>query len=128
MDLELSDWLNSVYYNKKDLIKDNPTGAKSYPSFIINRFLAGNLDTILYANELNERYTMDKEMQYKFLLYALPKKKRYSSYIKKSKLDYLDSVKQYYGYNTEKSLEAINLLSKEQLEFIKKSLDTGGYK
>lgn len=123
--MELKDWLNSIYFSKKNLLEeiDNPN---HYPAFIVNRMLSGNIDTALFASELNERFTMDKDMQYKFLLYAVPKRKRFSNYLKKNSLEDLELVKSYYSYNTEKALDALRLLSKEQLNYIKEELNTGG--
>jgi hypothetical protein len=69
---------------------------------------------------------MDKDMQYKYLLYTIPKRKRFSPYIKKNNFENLELVKQYYGYNTEKALDALKLLSKEQLLYIKQKLNVGG--
>lgn len=123
--MDLKDWLTSIYSSKKDLLKELDN-ANQYPAFIINRMLSGNIDTALFANELNERYTMDKDMQYKFLLYAIPAKKRFSPYMKKSKLEDLDAIKQYYGYNTEKALDALRILTTDHIEYIKKKLNTGG--
>ena len=123
--MDLKDWLNSIYFSKKNLLEeiDNPN---QYPAFIVNRMLSGNIDTALFASELNERFTMDKDMQYKFLLYAVPKRKRFSNYLKKNSLEDLELVKSYYGYNTEKALDALRLLSKEQLNYIREELNTGG--
>ena len=122
MGIDLKDWLNSIYQTKNDLTEN----IKDYPPFIINRLLSGNIDTVLFANELNERYTMDKDMQYKFYLYSIPKKKRYSPYLKKQSLEDLDVVKEYYGYNTDKALEALKLLNKSQVDYIKQKLNKGG--
>ena len=122
MGLDLKDWLNSIYQTKNDLTEN----IKDYPPFIINRLLSGNIDTVLFANELNERYTMDKDMQYKFYLYSIPKKKRYSPYLKKQPLEDLDVIKEYYGYNTDKALEALKLLNKSQVDYIKQKLNKGG--
>jgi hypothetical protein len=35
-------------------------------------------------------------------------------------------VKQYYNYNTEKALQALRILSPEQINTIKERLNTGG--
>ena len=123
--MELKNWLDSIYFSKKDVLKDidNPN---QYPAFVINRILSGNIDTVLFASELNERFTMDKDMQYKFLLYGVPKRKRFSNYLKKNTLDNLDIVKRYYGYNNEKAIEVLKLLSKEQIDYIKEKLNFGG--
>ena len=46
--------------------------------------------------------------------------------MRKDKISNLDLVKHYYGYSNEKAMQALNILSKEQLDFIKQRLDIGG--
>ena len=125
---ELKDWLNSVNFSKDDLTEDDPDNIKDYPAYIINRCLSGHLDTVLYANEMNLHPNLDNDMQYQFFLNSLRKRKRFSPWLRKDKVDNLNIVKQYYGYSNEKALQALRLLTKEQLTFIKQRLDTGGYK
>jgi len=125
---ELKDWLNSINFSKDDLTEDDPDNIKDYPAYIINRCLSGHLDTVLYANEMNLHPNLDKDMQYQFFLNSLRKRKRFSPWLRKDKVDNLNIVKQYYGYSNEKALQALRLLTKEQLTFIKQRLDTGGYK
>ena len=48
---ELKDWLNSINFNKENLIKEDPDIVKQYPPFIVNKCLAGHIDTVLFANE-----------------------------------------------------------------------------
>ena len=67
-------------------------------------------------------------MQYKFYLNSLRKRKRFSPWMRKDKISNLDLVKQYYGYSNEKAMQALNILSKQQLDFIKQRLDIGGMK
>lgn len=124
--MELKDWLNSINFNKENLIKENPDIVKQYPPFIVNKCLSGHLDAIMFANEMNKYHFLDKDMQYSFLLNSLRKKKRFSPWIRKEKIDDLDAIKQYYGYSNEKSKEALRILSKEQINFIKSKIDKGG--
>ena len=126
--MELKDWMNSLNFNKEDLIKENPDIVKQYPPFIINKCLSGHLDAIMFANEMNKNHHLDKDMQYSFLLNSLRKKKRFSPWIRKEKIDDLDAIKQYYGYSNEKSKEALRILSKEQINFIKSKIEKGGKK
>ena len=126
--MELKDWMNSINFNKEDLIKENPDSVKQYPPFIVNKCLAGHLDAIMFANEMNKNHHLDKDMQYSFLLNSLRKKKRFSPWIRKEKIDDLDAIKQYYGYSNEKSKEALRILSKEQIIFIKSKIEKGGKK
>ena len=123
---ELKDWLNSVNFTKDDLIDDDPDTIKNYPPYIVNRCLSGHLDTVLYANEMNLHPNLDKDMQYQFYLNSLRKRKRFSPWLKKDKIQDLDIVKQYYGYSNEKAFQALRILSKEQLDYIKQRLETGG--
>ena len=123
---ELKDWLNSINFNKDDLTSEDPDCIKEYPSYIVNRCLSGHLDTILYANEMNLHPNLDKDMQYQFFLNSLRKRKRFSPWLRKDKVDNLNIIKKYYGYSNEKALQALRLLTNEQLDYIKKRLETGG--
>tara|TARA_B000000532_G_scaffold240239_1_gene230866 strand:- start:646 stop:1026 length:381 start_codon:yes stop_codon:yes gene_type:complete len=124
--LELKDWLNSINFNKENLIKENPDIVKEYPPYIINRCLSGHLDCVLFANEMNKYHFLDKDMQYNFYLNILRKRKRFSPWVRKEKVSDLEFVKSYYGYSNEKASQALKILSKEQLDYIKQKLDTGG--
>jgi len=124
--MELKDWLNSINFNKNNLIEEDPSIIKDYPPYIINRCLSGHLDCVLFANEMNKYSFLDKDMQYSFYLNTLRKKKRFSPWLRKEKVTDLQSVKQYYGYSNEKASQALKILSKQQLEFIKQRLETGG--
>jgi hypothetical protein len=46
----------------------------------------------------------------------------------KDSIDYLEVVKEYYGYNDDKALQALRILTKDQLDHITKVLNKGGRK
>ena len=123
---ELKDWLNSINFNKRNLIEEDPSIIKDYAPYVINRCLSGNLDCIMFANEMNKYSFLDKDMQYTFYLNTLRKKKRFSPWLRKDKVTDLQSVKQYYGYSNEKASQALKILSKQQLDYIKQRLEIGG--
>ena len=125
---ELKDWLNSINFTKQDLREEDPDVIKDYAPYIINRCLSGHLDCIMFANEMNKYSFLDKDMQYSFYLNTLRKKKRFSPWLRKDKVTDLQCVKQYYGYSNEKASQALKILSKQQLEFIKQKLEIGGTK
>jgi len=122
--MELKDWLNSINFSKEDLSQD----IKEYPAYIINKCLSGQIDSVLFANEMNMNHHLDKDMQYSFYLNSLRKRKRFSPWIRKDKVKDLECVKQYYGYSNEKASQALKLLNKSQLDFIKQRLEIGGKK
>jgi hypothetical protein len=124
MTYELKDWLNSINMTKKNLIDEDPS--EKYPAYIVNRCMSGHLDTVLFANEMNKNAHLDPKLQYSFLLNSVRKRKRFSPWIRKDEIRDLDYVKRYYGYNNEKAKQALSILTKEQLSFIKSKFETGG--
>ena len=123
---ELKDWLNSINQTKKNLIDEDSSIEKDYPPYIINRCLSGHLDAVLFANEMNMYSFLPKKMQYDFFINTLRTKRRFSPWIRKDLVDNLDCVKRYYGYSNEKAKQALKILSKEQLDFIKSKFEIGG--
>jgi hypothetical protein len=128
MTYELKDWLNSVNQTKNNLLEENPEAVKEYAPYIINRCLSGSIDCILFANEMNINHHLDKDMQYSFYLNTLRKKKRFTPWLRKDKVTDLECVKRYYGYSNEKASQALKILTKEQINFIKQRLEIGGTK
>ena len=123
---ELKDWLNSINHTKVNLLEEDPDSVKKYPPYIINRCMSGHIDAILFANEMNQHPNLDKDMQYSFYLNTLRKRKRFSPWLKKEQVDDLDLIKKHYGYSNEKARIALTLLTKSQLEFLRKTHDMGG--
>lgn len=128
MEIELSQWLNSINQSKVNLIDDDKTLENEYPPYIINRCLSGHIDCLMYSNEMNKYNLLPKKLQYDFYINIIRNKKRFSPWFKKDKVKELEYVKRYYGYSNEKAKQALRLLSKEQLNFIKTKFDTGGLK
>ena len=124
--MELKDWLNSINFTKQNLIEEDSSVIKDYPPYIINRCLSGHLDAIMFANEMNKFPNLDKDLQYHFFLNTLRKKKRFSPWLRKEKVTDLEIIKQYYGYSNEKALNALKILTPDQINFIKQRLDIGG--
>ena len=126
--MELKDWLNSINLTKENLMAADPNTKKEYAPYIINRCLSGHIDCILFANEMNMNHHLDKDLQYSFYLNSLRKRKRFSPWLRKDKVTDLECIKSYYGYSNEKASQALKILSKEQIAFIKQRLEIGGTK
>ena len=101
---------------------------KKYPAFIVNKVLSGFQDTIMLVNEMNRNHFLDKDMQFQFLLNSIRSKKRFTPFLKASKIKDIECVKEYYGYNNEKAKTALDILTKKQLKLIKEKLYKGGIK
>ena len=123
---ELKDWLNSINLTKKNLIDEDPSLEKEYNPYIVNRIYSGHLDSIMFSNEMNRYSFLPKKIQYDFYLNSLRSKKRFSPWLRKDKIKDLDYVKRYYGYSNEKAQQALKILTKQQLNFIRSKFEIGG--
>lgn len=119
------DYINSINYTKEDLMVDE-VSAKAYNAFIINRGLSYFPDTVLFANEMNINNHLQGRMQYDYLLSTVRKNKRWSKWNKKLESEDVNAVREYYQCNYDRALEILSILTKEQIEDIKKS--KGGVK
>lgn len=120
------DFLNSINQTKINLF-DDPENEKSYVPFMVNRGLSYFPDTIFHSNEMNKYSGSPKDWQYSFYLNAIPKRKRYSAWAKKDKQsDDIALLISLYGYSIKRALEAIDLLTSEQLKELRQSYATGG--
>ena len=120
------DFINAINLTKKNLFED-PQAEKDYLPFLVNRGLSYFPDTVLYANEMNRNSGIPKDWQFSFFLNTIPKKKRFSKWHKKdADSESLTLIKEYFGYSSEKALEALSILSDDQLSMIKEKLYKGG--
>ncbi|WLW37086.1 clamp loader subunit [Synechococcus phage S-MS29] len=125
----LKDYLNSINLTKKNLLaSEDPDWEKHYPPYIVNKCMSHHMDTVMYANEMNFYPNLDKKLQYDFFINTVRSRKRFSPWDKKQKMNDLEVVKQYYGYSNEKARQALNILTPDQLDFIKTKLNKGGKK
>tara|TARA_B100000085_G_scaffold242506_1_gene233876 strand:+ start:25 stop:426 length:402 start_codon:yes stop_codon:yes gene_type:complete len=124
----LKDYLNTINQTKQYLMDEDPGWEKNYPPYVINKCLSQHLDTIMFANEMNQYPGLDKKLQYDFFINIVRPRKRFSPWGKKEKVDNLELVKQYYGYSTEKAVQALEILTPTQLDVIKTKLNKGGKK
>ena len=100
---------------------------KEYTPYVVNRALSFHKDCVLFANQMNLAPNTDKLLQYHYLLNTIRSYKR--PFQKWQKLDEnadLDAVKEFYGYSNEKAKDALKVLTNDQLNEIKKTLNKGG--
>ena len=107
-------------------MEEDPDVEREYPPFVINKCLSGQMDSLMYANEMNKYPNLDKRLQYDFFINSLRKRKRFSPWLRKDKIKNIEAVRHYYGFSTEKAEQALNILSNEQLDYIYDKLNTGG--
>ena len=127
MSYELKDYLNAINHEKTPLMDtEDEMWEKKYSPFIINKCLAPFPDTIHLVNEMNLHNHLDSKLQFDFFLNTVRTRKRYTPWMKASKVENLEYVKEYFGYSNEKAKSALNVLNDDQIKAIKDSLNKGG--
>ena len=119
------DFVNAICDTKQNLIIDD-ISEKLYNPFMINRSLSYHYDTVLLANEMNQRHFLDKKLQNDFLINIVRKKKRFAKWIKPISSSDVDVIKLYYGYSNEKARQVMPLLSDDQMGQLRKRMYRGG--
>ena len=124
----LKDYLNTINFSKDNLLEgeNGEQFGKNYPAYIVNRCLSSHVDAIMYANEMNRLHGLDNDLQYSFYLNSLRKKRRFSPWQKKDKVEDFDLIKDYFKYSDEKARDALRILTKDQIELIRSKMNTGG--
>ena len=124
---ELKEYLNAINNTKEPLMdSEDSQWEKKYPSFIVNKCVAPFPDTVMLLNEINQLHHLDNKLQFDFLINSLRPRKRYTPWLKATKLENLEYVKEFYGYNNEKAKAALDILNDEQISAIKTRLNKGG--
>ena len=119
--MNMFDIMGDLSYDKKGLVDDTNEG--DYNPFLTNRFFSYFPDTIFYANEMNMANGLDNKLQHDYYFHVLRKNKRFSKWLKKDNQEILQAIQQYYGYSLSKAKEVINILNKEQVDFILKKVN-----
>ena len=118
------EWIPSVLETKKNLIKDD-LDEKDYNPFMMNRALSLHNDCIFYANKMNQLYHLPKKYQYEFFLHSIRSKKRtFKPWPKKQKDEDIKLIMDYFNYSQTKALEALQILSENQLEELREIYST----
>ena len=132
------DWKfeNSINFGKDRLLVDQESF--KYEKWRTNTSLTNFIDTVMYANEMNLNSHVTNQMHYDYLFYSIRKKKRFATkkterdkQLEKEQKEETENValiSEYYKYNTVNSKAALKVLTKPQLEIIKRRLEKGGAK
>ncbi len=122
-------FVDAVSFTKQDLIaeSENPEQTeREYNAFMVNRALSYHADAIYYANEMNFYRDLDSALMAAFFINTLRKRKRFSKWAKPEFDADLSVVMEYHNYGRVKALEAIRVLSRDQIEDMRSMLERGG--
>ena len=119
--------MKTINETKQNLLdSEDSSWEKEYPAWVVTKCMASHYDTVLLANEMNIYYDLPNKLQYDFYIKTVRKRKRFSPWEKKVKIEDLETVKTYYNYSTQKAQAILKILNKDQLDHLKSKLNRGG--
>lgn len=128
-DLSPFDFMNAASFTKADVIRDSDipeVTEKQYNAYIVNRGFTNFEDTILHANEMNQRHELFPAAQFDYYRAVLRKRKRFSKWPKADKDVNLDAIQEVYQCNRTVAKQYLKVLNEEQLQSVHDKLVTGG--
>ena len=123
------DFMNAASFSKDDLIAnhENPEMAENlYVPYIVNRGFTNFDDSILHANEMNQRAHLFKYAQFQYYRGVLRKRKRFSKWPKADKSKDFDAIQEVYQCNRTIAKLYLKALSTADLKEVHSKLSTGG--
>jgi hypothetical protein len=112
---KLFDWLRSINQTKIDL-RNKDKLLSSFDPFIINKGIGQSQDTLGFANFINKMPNLPKDMVYLFYLHGIPKNRSYSKWSKATHGKDLKPFMLATGLSKQKALDALKVLTKEQIK------------
>ena len=114
--------IDNISYRKENI--DNNTISSYYNAFLTNRSFSYHVDSLIYANEMNRRYDLDKDMQYSFYLNSLRARKRLAKWSKTRNEEQLKTISEHFNYSYTKSRQVLGILTNEQIDAINNNKET----
>lgn len=90
----------------------------AYSPFLVNRCFAMHMDTVMLAHEMDQAHRISPQLQYDFYYYAVRKGKRFGFPPKPDESEHLAVIQEHYGYSREKALQALLILTPQQIKSI----------
>lgn len=116
-----------TFNDKSKYLLESPLDEKDYAPWIINKGMTFTMDTVMFANQVNKMYSLDKKLQHDFYYYGVPKGKRFGKWLKKEEVsDILQMVMDIYKCNINVASQYVKLLSEDQVKLIREKFEQGG--
>ena len=108
--------------NEKKRIDD----LSGYNPYLTNRAFAFHIDTVLYAEEMNQLHHLSPDLQYDFMYHSIRRGKRFGFPPKAEDPHNLDVVMEYFQFSKEKALDALRVLTLNDISSIISHMNKGG--
>ena len=97
-----------------------------YNPFLTNRAFSYHMDTVLYAEEMNQYSELSPDLQYDFYYYAVRKGDRFGFPPKLQDEHHIELVMEYFSISKQKAIDALRLLTLNDINDFISTNDKGG--
>lgn len=123
--MDLFDYVNSVNNSNKDIWEPGVSDSE-YKPFLVNKAISLCRETVMHAQEMNQRFHISNRMQYDFYRMAIQPKMRRKVDWNKKKDENILFLKQLYNVSYKTAIAYSNLLNNDDLEELKSLSCKGG--
>ena len=120
--LDIFSVLKDINLTKSFNLQNDENFNKAYDSFMVNRYLSMNPETVLEANCMNKYNRLPKNVQYLFYCSVIEKKDRFLKYIKsdvtKEDKDLIKYIQKLYLVNKIVAEDIVKTIPKEEKDLI----------
>lgn len=123
------DFIKAASQSKDDLIGKSEYPdfiEKQYNAYIVNRGFSYFEDTILHANEMNQRANLFNRAQFDYYRGSLRPRNRFSKWHKAEKNSDLDAIQEVYKCNRSVAKMYLKALSADQMKQVHEKIYKGG--
>ena len=123
------EFIKAASQSKQDLIGDDEypeMAEKQYNAYIVNRGFTYFEDTILHANEMNQRAHLFDRAQFDYYRGALRTRNRFSKWHKAEKNTDLDAIQEVYQCSRNIAKMYLKALTSDQIQEVHTKLAKGG--
>ena len=113
--MNVFDYIKSINTHTKETVED-----REYSQYLVNTAFSMFPDTVIQANNINCLSGVDNQMHFDYLLSTIRPRKRWKKWPKSNvkNKDAIQSIMQYYKYNRNKAITALEILTDEQVNAI----------
>jgi hypothetical protein len=102
---------------------ENPA---EYIPYLSNIAFSYSMDTVMLANEMNQYPNLPPEVQFDFMWHTVRKGRRYAKWFKETEHPHLQLVMDYFQYSKQKALQALQVLTQDNIRDMMELTDKGG--
>lgn len=122
--MNVFDFVKSINSTKVNLLEQDSSREKEYAPFIVNKALSYFPDTVIQANDMNMMHSLDKNLQYNFLINSVRPRNRYSKWVK-SDIGDVEAIQRYFNCNYSIAKQYQRLFTTDQIKIIRTKMEKG---